>query len=152
MERGETSVNLRVCQLVFAYEVYMGVKCFTFVTLFVTHAPVNDRGQIEHRSLDTGVVKIMLNGVVDGNKPFPGAWHRKTSEFDNFCQRISNSQKLQGGNTDPLPHRAAAPPYGYGGTRGNGNGKAGLSITSPGRSRRRSRGYRSPHCTPCRPQ
>ena len=57
-------------------EINMGMKRFAFVTLFVTHTPVDEGGQVKHSGLDTGMVKIMLNGIVDGDKPFPRLWHK----------------------------------------------------------------------------
>lgn len=47
--------------------------------------------------------------------------------IDIFCQRISNSQKLQGGNTDPpLQQSGAAPPDGCAMGDGEEREKAGM--------------------------
>ena len=44
VKRGETGVYLCVRECVLPDEKYMGVKCFTLVTLFVTETPVKNTG------------------------------------------------------------------------------------------------------------
>ena len=44
VKRGETSVNLRMRKLVFSDKIYMGMKRFAFIALFVTHTPIDERG------------------------------------------------------------------------------------------------------------
>lgn len=76
VERGETSINRSMTQRRRADEINMSMKSFTFIPLFIAHTPIDESGQVEHSGLDTGMVKIMLNGIVDGDKPFPRLWHK----------------------------------------------------------------------------
>lgn len=65
MKRGETSVNLRVGKAVTGDNIHMGMQRFPFIALLIAHAPVNKGRKVKDSSLDTGVVKAMLNGIVD---------------------------------------------------------------------------------------
>ena len=76
MKRGKASVNRSMTQRRRTDEIYMSMKRFTFVTLFITHTPVDKGGQVKDSGLNTGMVKIMLNGIVNGDKPFPRLWHK----------------------------------------------------------------------------
>ena len=99
MERGEASVKLSVAYSFTADNVNMGVKCLTLVSLFITHAPVENTGQVKNSGLYTGVVKAVLRRIIDGDKPFSRtrSSHVRPHKLLMFLTKIHRFTEVAGG-------------------------------------------------------
>ena len=92
-------------------KINVSVKCFALVTLFIAETPVNDVRNVKNSRFNAGMVKTMVDGIVDSDKPFLGTClcHTPSPLLKNL-QKSENQTKLQGGNTDPPATGAAMPP------------------------------------------